>query len=196
MKTTIRSAVIQSAVAAALVMSLPAFSADQQKEQAGAQTAQPPGPYGYGPGMMGGYGGYGMGPGMMGGYGGYGMGPGMMGSYGGYGMGPGMMGSYWGGNLGLTEAQQAKIGKIMDETRKANWGIMGAMMDQQAKLRDLYLAPRRDDAAIGDAYKRFGQMRQQMFDNAVNARKRVEAVLTKEQRERLRAGPGWGMPGY
>jgi hypothetical protein len=87
-------------------------------------------PYGYGPGMMGGYGpGYGMmgggygpgwmmgrgyGPGMMGGYGpGYGMmgpgyGPGMMGGYGpgymmrgyGGGYGPGMMGGYGPGYYG------------------------------------------------------------------------------------------------
>ena len=75
----------------------------------------------------------------------------------------------------------------MDETRKANWGIMGAMMDQQAKLRDLYMAPKRDDAAISEAYKHIGQLRQQMFDNAVNAQKRMDAILTKEQRERLRS---------
>ena len=66
-------------------------------------TAQP---YGYGPGMMGGYGpgGGGYGPGMMGGpgWGGGGYGPGMMGGYGhgwmmqgyGGGYGPGMMYGY------------------------------------------------------------------------------------------------------
>ncbi|MBD3812650.1 MAG: periplasmic heavy metal sensor [Betaproteobacteria bacterium] len=194
MKNTIRSVLISSAMVVAFATSLPAFSADKQKEQPGAQMTQPPGSYGYGPGMMGGYGGYGMGPGMMGGYGGYGMGPGMMG---GYGMGPGMMGGYGGGNFGFTEAQQAKVGKIMDETRKANWGIMGAMMDQQAKLRDLYTAPKRDEAAIAEEYKNIGQLRQQMFDNMVNAQKRMDEVLTKEQRERLRSGGGWGgMPGY
>ena len=178
MKNTIHSVLISSAMVVAFATSLPVFSADKQKEQPGAQMTQPPGPYGYGPGMMGGYG---MGPGMMGGYG----------------MGPGMMGGYGGGNFGFTEAQQAKVGKIMDETRKANWGIMGAMMDQQAKLRDLYTAPKRDEAAIAEEYKNIGQLRQQMFDNMVNAQKRMDEVLTKEQRERLRSGGGWGgMPGY
>jgi hypothetical protein len=78
-------------------------------------------PYGYGPGMMGGYGpgpgygtmGPGYGPGMMGGYGpgymmGPGYGPGMMGGYGpgymmrgyGGGYGPGMMGGYGPGYYG------------------------------------------------------------------------------------------------
>ncbi|MBD3811479.1 MAG: Spy/CpxP family protein refolding chaperone [Betaproteobacteria bacterium] len=172
-------------------------------------AADPPSPPQYGPGMMNGYGGYGMGPGMMGGgyggygmgpgmmgggYGGYGMGPGMMGGgygmgpgmMGGYGMGPGMMGPYWGSGLDLTPDQQAKINKIQDETRKAHWAMMGEMMNQQAKLRDLNLAPKRDNAAIDAAYKEFGKLQQQMYDSAVAAHKRMEAVLTKEQQEKLR----------
>ena len=137
---------------------------------------------GMGPGMMGGYGGYGMGPGMMGG-GGYEMGSGMMG----YGMGPGMMmGPYWGSGLDLTAEQQARINKIQDETRKAHWALMGEMMNQQARLRDLNLAPKRDNAAIDAAYKEFGKLQQQMYDSAVAAHKRMEAVLTKEQQEKLR----------
>jgi len=142
-----------------------------------------PGCYGWGPGMMGGYGGYGMGPGMMGGYGGYGMGPGMMG---GYGMGPGMMGPYWGSGLDLSAEQQAKVNKIQDETRKAHWALMGEMMNQQARLRDLNQAPKRDDAAIDAAYKEFGKLQQKMYDSSVAAQKRMEAVLTKEQQEKLR----------
>jgi|GEM_PF-1158111 len=158
------------------------------------------GGYGMGPGMMGGYGGgYGMGPGMMGGYGGgYGMGPGMMGGngggygmgpgmmMGGYGMGPGMMGAYWGAGLDLSDEQQAKINHIQDETRKTHWGLMSAMMDQQAKLRDLYTAPKRDQAAIDQAYKAFGSLQQQMYNTSVDAQKRIEAILTPEQQEKLR----------
>jgi Spy/CpxP family protein refolding chaperone len=142
------------------------------------------GGYGMGPGMMGGYGGYGMGPGMMGGYGGgYGMGPGMMG---GYGMGPGMMGPYWGSGLDLSVEQQAKVNKIQDETRKAHWALMGEMMNQQARLRDLYQAPKRDDAAIDRANKEIGKLQQQMYDSSVAAQKRMEAILSKEQQEKLR----------
>ncbi|AKJ67527.1 hypothetical protein PATSB16_12470 [Pandoraea thiooxydans] len=151
---------------------------------------------GYGPG----YGpcGGGMGPGMMGGYGGYGgyrgMGPGMMGGYGGYGgMGPGMMGGYgryggygWGSELGLTQEQLAKINRIHDDTRRAHWALMGQIMDQQAKLRDLYEAPQRDNAAIEKAEKDFAQLRQQMYDASIAAHRQIEAVLTKEQRDKLR----------
>ena len=142
---------------------------------------QPPPPCQGGPGTPGCYGG---GPGMMGGYGGgYGMGPGMMG---GYGMGPGMMGPYWGSGLDLSVEQQAKVNKIQDETRKAHWALMGEMMNQQARLRDLNQAPKRDDAAIDAAYKEFGKLQQKMYDSSVEAQKRMEAVLTKEQQEKLR----------
>lgn len=124
-------------------------------------------------------GGNGMGPGMMDGYG---MGPGMMG---GYGMGHGMMGGSWGRGLDLTEEQQTRINKIQDETRKAHWALMGQMMDLQARLRDLYQAPKRDQAAIDDAYKTYGKLRQQMYDSSVEAQKQIEAVLTKEQQDKL-----------
>jgi Spy/CpxP family protein refolding chaperone len=153
------------------------------------QAADPPPSYQNGPGMMGGYG---MGPGMMGGYGGYGMGPGMMGGCGmgpsmmGGGMGPGMMGGNWGSGLDLTDDQQARVNKIQDETRKSHWALMNEMMNQQARLRDLYQAPKRDNAAIDQAYKEFGKLQQQMYDSSVGAQKRMEAVLTKEQQEKQR----------
>ena len=62
---------------------------------------------------------------------------------------------------------------------------MNEMMNQQARLRDLNLAPKRDSAAIDAAYKEFGKLQQQMYDSAVAAHKRMEAVLTKEQQEKL-----------
>lgn len=140
-----------------------------------------------GGGMMGGWGmgpGYGMGPGMGAGMmgGGYGMGPGMMG--GGYGMGPGMMG---GGPLGLpdlTADQRAKISKIQDETRKKHWELMGQMMDEQARLRDLYAEPKRNSDAISNAYKKISEQQRRMYESAAEAHKRMEAVLTKEQQEK------------
>jgi Spy/CpxP family protein refolding chaperone len=175
-------------LAAALAATAPALSAEPQS------TPQPQyGPGMMGPGMMGG----GMGPGMMGGYG---MGPGMMG---GYGMGPGMgmmghgmMGGYWGSGLDLSAEQQARINKIQDETRKSHWNLMGEMMNQQSKLRDLYQAPQRDSAAVDAAHKEIGKLQQKMYDASVEAHKRMEAVLTKEQMEKQRSyWRGGGTPG-
>lgn len=152
--------------------------------------------YGMGPGMMGGYGpGYGMGPGMMGGTMGGMMGPGMMGGYGaGHGMGPGMMGgALW--SLELTDAQRSQITKIHDEARRKNWDVMGKMQDEQAKLRDVYASGKRDRAAILAAYRRIGELRLQRIENALDARDKLEGVLTKEQREQLRRASPWWMMG-
>jgi len=182
------------------------------------------GPHGMGPGMMwggGGYGpgmmgGYGMGPGMMGGYGGYGMGPmgmmggmmgpGMMGGgYGGMGMmgmGPGMMGGYGGFNgLNLSDEQRAKIDKIFDAERKQHWSVMGKMMDEQNKLRDLYAQETPDPKKVGAVYGEIAKLRQQMIEAHVQASNQMQQVLTKEQREQLRqwnrdgCGPGMGPRG-
>ena len=168
-------------LAAALAGTAPALQAEEVKRPC-------PDGYGMGPGMMGGYG---TGPGMMGGggtgpgmMGGYGMGPGMMG---GQGMGPGMMmGPYWGSGLDLTSEQQARVNKIQDDTRKSHWNLMGEMMDKQARLRDLNQAPKRDSAAIDAVNKDIGKLQQKMYDSSVEAHKRMEAVLTKEQQEKLR----------
>jgi len=151
-----------------------------------------------GPGMMGGFGygpGYGMGPGMMGGYRpGYGMGPGMMWGYGqGYGMGPGMMWGYGANALDLSDEQRDKIAKIQDDTANKQWELMEKMQDERLKLREFYASGKRDDAAVNKSFKQLSELRRQMFDNGRNARKEMDAVLTKEQRDRLRRGYGaWG----
>ncbi len=64
---------------------------------------------------------------------------------------------------------------------------MGDMMDQQAKLRDLYDAPKRDGAAIDETSRAIGSLRQKMIDASVDARKKMEAVLTSKQLDKLRA---------
>jgi Spy/CpxP family protein refolding chaperone len=155
--------------------------------------------YGMGPGMMGSYGsGYGMGPGMMGGYGpyDYGMGPGMMGGYGpgGYGMGPGMMGGYGpeGYNpLKLSDEQRDKVAGIQEEFRRKEWALMGSMHELQFRGRGTE-AP--SDAEARKIYQASADLRKQMFENSLDARKRIDAVLTKEQREQLRRGwrGDWG----
>jgi len=143
----------------------------------------------------GGYGPYGMGPGMMGGGGGYG--PGMMGGYGGYGMGPGMMGYGALNGLDLSDEQRSKIDKIFDAERKQHWAIMGQMMEEQSKLRDLYSIDEPDPKKVGAVYGQIAKMRQQMLETHVQASNQVQQVLTKEQRDQLRQWNrgGWGPRG-
>lgn len=126
--------------------------------------------YPYGPAMMGGYG---MGH-MMGGPG--------MGHMGG---GPGMAGPNWAGALGLTEEQQASLARIHDETRKLHWSLRSELMNQQSKLRNLYLAPMLDNEAISTVNTKINSLRQQMIDSAAEAHKNMRAVLSAEQVEML-----------
>jgi Spy/CpxP family protein refolding chaperone len=135
------------------------------------------GGYGMGPGMMGGYG---MGPGMMGGYG---MGPGMMGPgmMGGYGMGPGMMGGYGlGSDLNLTAEQSSQISKIQDELRQKHSELMGKMQSELLQMRELYASDNLDDAALSKIFRKMSDLRQEMFDQLLSAKKQVNAVFTKE----------------
>lgn len=180
---------------------------------ASAQQGQPYYGYGMGPGMMGGWcpmcgmgpGMMGMGPGMMGpgmmGMGPRGMwgdwddwddrymgrgmmGPGMMGP--GM-MGPGMMGGYgYGPALDLTEQQQAKIAQIQEDFRKKQGDLAAKMDAEQAKLNEIYYSGKRDPAAIDNQYKKIYDLRRQMIQIQVDAQNRMDAVLTPEQKERLR----------
>lgn len=71
---------------------------------------------------------------------------------------------------------------------------MTRMQGEYATLRGLYAADKRDPAAIGIQYKKISDLRRQMVELSVDASNRMEAELTKEQKERLRSyGPGWLM---
>jgi Spy/CpxP family protein refolding chaperone len=166
------------------------------------------------PGRMG-YGGSGMGPGggmgmmgggmmdmMMGGGPGGGMGMGMMGMGGpgmgmmggGMGMGPGGgMGPVW--MLDLTDEQRDKIEKIHDDARRKNWDSYGKIMDEQSKLRDLYSGETVDAKKVGAVYGGIAKLQQQVIEANVEAHNRVQAVLTKEQKEQLRQWSRGGMGG-
>jgi Spy/CpxP family protein refolding chaperone len=145
---------------------------------AGAVHAQP----GYGQGMMGGYGpGYYGGPGMMGGYG-----PGMMGGY-----GPGMMGG-WGsgprswGLSDLTADQRSKIQQVQQEFWNKQWPLMQQMHSAELASDGSEL----DDQAARKQYETVSALHKQMFENRLEMRKKIEAILTPKQREQLRQN--WG----
>jgi Spy/CpxP family protein refolding chaperone len=152
-----------------------------------------PGAYGTGPGMMGGYG---MGPGMMGGWGGPGWGPGMMG---GGGMGPGMMGGWggpgwgpgmmWGGapyaGLDLTPEQRTKLDGIRQEASRSMWQLMGKMHERAEQTPGVYGPGGYDEQAARSAYQQMAELQKQMFELQLDTGKKIDGVLTKEQREQL-----------
>ena len=46
----------------------------------------------------------------------------------------------------------------------------------------------RDDAALSKSYRKMSELRQQMFDLSLSAQKQIDAVLTKEQRDKMKRG--------
>lgn len=151
----------------------------------------------YGPGMMGGYGpGWGgPGPGMMGGYGPGmmgGHGPGMMGGY-----GPGMMGGYGAGMMGgygpgmgwpadLSADQRAKLAEAQQEFQQKQWNLM----QQMHQLMWGANAPGKafDEQAARKNYDASAALHKQMFENSLELRKRIDALLTPQQREQMSRG--------
>jgi Spy/CpxP family protein refolding chaperone len=126
--------------------------------------------------------GYGYGPGMMGGYGpmGPGMGPEMM--------GPGMMGG-WGYPADLSADQRSKIAELRQEFQKKQW----ALMQQLHTLMWSANAPGTaggafDEQAARKNYDGSAALHKQMFENAIDFRKRMDAVLTPQQRDEMRRG--------
>lgn len=201
-----------------------AFSTAGVLAAAGVLAQQPGSPppgmgpgQGSGAGMMRGPGG-GMGPGMMGG----GMGPGMMGDgmMGGGMMGGGMMGPGRGGMMGgggmmmgqggmmgsgggmralwqldLSDAQRQQVLKLHDELRRRNWDLLGKQQDEQAKLRDAFLASgSRDRTSIMAAYRRIADLRLQRIEHSLETAEKVEALLTPQQRDSLRRTGPWWLP--
>ncbi|HMA30670.1 MAG TPA: Spy/CpxP family protein refolding chaperone [Casimicrobiaceae bacterium] len=153
-----------------------------------------PGPGGAGPGMMRGYGAgapadcyhYRGGPGAWGG------GPGAMRGYGaGPGWGPGSGGPL--SQLDLSADQEQKIAGIHEDLRRKTWDTMGQLQSERFKLRSLYMADKPDPNAIADQEKKVDELRRTMIKARVEASNQMRAVLTKEQRERLREYSPWWM---
>jgi Spy/CpxP family protein refolding chaperone len=120
----------------------------------------------------------------------YGHDYGMGGMMGGYGMGgDGMMGGYGSrADLHLTSEQRSKIAKIQDDVRRKHWDLMGKMQDERSQMNEQYNADPRDDAALSKSYRTMSELRQQMFDSSLAARKQMDAVLSAEQREKMKHG--------
>jgi len=92
--------------------------------------------------------------------------------------------------LDLTEQQRTKINKVQDDLRKKNWNTMGKIMDEKARLRDLYAADKRDSKKIGAVYGRIFDLKRRMIEATITARNQQEAILTKEQRKQLKQWRG------
>ena len=99
-------------------------------------------------------------------------------------------------SLDLNDAQRSKINKLSDELKHNNWTTKGLIMDESAKLRDLYAADKRDPSAIGKEYQKIFDLQRQMIEATITAQNRIEDLLTPEQRTQLKNLRHGGEPGH
>lgn len=169
----------------------PAMPAPSDQNMPRMMPPQQGGMPGMGPGTMTGR------PGTMGSAMGPGMGGGAMCPMcAGAGMVGGMVGSTMDalGLLNLTNEQRNKIEELQDDLRKKNWDTYGKILDEQVKLRKLSQADPLDPKKIGAAYASVGKLQQQLAEMQAEHWNGMMAVLTQEQKERLKRWQG-GEPG-
>lgn len=156
-----------------------------------AGCAQPPGS---GHGMMDGEDAYearAMGPEMMRGDGpqpahgrrGRAMQPDMMG--GGHGRGGAMMGGFV--IPDLSDAQRTQMAQIQQEFGRKHWALMGQMHEQGGPPDDGLQRGQFDEQAARRHHEAMLGIQKQMFENSLEARKRIDGLLTPQQREQLRS---------
>lgn len=116
-----------------------------------------------------------MGGGMMGG--------GMMGGH-----GAGMAGDCGSGGyaaLKLTSEQRAKLDDIQRGLSRKQQELMSRMHEQDFHMHDLFALGSVDENKARKSFDAMTEARKQMFEASLEAGKRMNAVLTPEQREQL-----------
>ena len=68
---------------------------------------------------------------------------------------------------------------------------MGRMREEGWKLRNLMASEKRDRAALVAQYKKTQDLRLQAFQARLDAREKMEAVLTADQKARARRFAPW-----
>ena len=114
--------------------------------------------------------------------------PGMMG---GQGMGGAMMDDCHSGGLSalkLSSEQRAKLDDIQRELRGKQRELMSRMHKQEFHMHDAFALAGADEAAARKSFDAMSVAMKEMFEASLEAGKRINAVLTDEQRKELRRG--------
>ena len=126
---------------------------------------------------------------------GQGSGPGTMGQ--GM-MGQGMMGQGMMGRgmrargnalsaLNLSDDQRTRIARIMEDTRRGNWNVLGQLMSERFALRELYRADKLNIDAVLEQQRKLDEFTRQLLKARLEAHSRIEVTLTQEQQKIFRS---------
>ena len=100
----------------------------------------------------------------------------------------GPAGSRWRGRAwDLSAEQRRQIEQIQEETAKARWALMGTMHQQDFHMHSRFGSGSFDEAEARKAFQAMQEAHKSMFELNLQAR-RIDALLTKEQRDKLRGG--------
>lgn len=92
-----------------------------------------------------------------------------------------------GGIPDLTEAQRAQLAAIRKDFHRRQWALMERMREHGGQLAGaMRVGEPMDELAARQAYDARAAIRKQMFENSLEARKRIHGLLTPQQRELLR----------
>ena len=95
-----------------------------------------------------------------------------------------MMGGYV--RLDLTVDQRKKIDQILRETANAQWQLMGAMHQKGVHMDGMFGWQEFDEQEARTTYQPMADTHKSMFDLSLDARRRIDSILTKGQHEKLR----------
>lgn len=101
------------------------------------------------------------------------------------GMGPQMMAGLGMAGLDLTDGQRAAIAEIRMALSRKQGALMAQMPASGWHPRGGYSGGQFDEQAARKWHEAMAGLRQQMFENRLEARKRIDSVLTPQQREQL-----------
>jgi Spy/CpxP family protein refolding chaperone len=87
--------------------------------------------------------------------------------------------------LNMTEEQRGKVTEIQRGLQRIQWGLMASLRELRWKHQDALNARELDPEAARKRFEAMVAIRREMFEAGLDARLRIEAVLTKEQREEL-----------
>jgi Spy/CpxP family protein refolding chaperone len=95
--------------------------------------------------------------------------------------------------LNLSEEQRAQIERLREETRRANWNVMGQLMSERFAMRQLMRAEKVDPAAVVAQQGKIDELSRQLLKARLETRNRIQAMLTPEQQRIFRTLPMRGM---
>jgi hypothetical protein len=99
------------------------------------------------------------------------------------------------GMFELNEQQRQNLRQIRRDFHARHCDLSWRILEAQEDIREMYAREKREAAQVGTAFRNLATLQQQLIEARINAENRAEAVLTEEQRAKLRAWRAGRVPG-